>query len=72
MQFLSDTYSFPPPALSATSVSLQDPCASLQPFSLLETEIAKTVSLAVEVVGIMDLREFCPVDLGLIIEVSLF
>lgn len=60
------------PVSSAAPASLLDPDASPQPFSLLETEIAKAISVAVEVLGITALREFCHIDYGLIIDISLF
>ena len=72
MQLLCGTHPFPPLGPSATPTSLQDLRAALQPFSLLETEIAKTVSVAVEVLCLTVLREFRSVDLEPMIDISLF
>lgn len=63
--------SLSPPPPSTAPTSQQDPPASLQPFSLLETEIAKAIFSAVQDTSIMALREFCSVDLGLV-DISLF
>lgn len=72
MQFLCGTHPFSPLAPSATPACLQDLRAVLQPFSLLETEIAKTISVAVEVLCLTVLREFRPIVLEPMIDISLF